>query len=79
MSTYTIDLKGEAITSGSTTFTITSPTGTTWPSYSTNCNVVTFLDLSNTSISENCLSETRLPGGGHDTHLYRAGFHPGHR
>ena len=68
---YTIDLKGQAVTSGTTTFTVTSPAGTTFPTYTSNCNAVTFEDLT-TSTSEPCLSAAPSTTGGGTTLTFTA-------
>ena len=68
---YTVDLTGQAITAGSTTFTVTAPAGTTFPSYSSNCSAVTFEDVT-TSTSDPCLAATPVTGGGGTTLTFTA-------
>ena len=62
---YTINLQGQAITAG-TTFTVTSPSGTTFPTYSSNCYSVTLEDVT-TSTSYTCMDGTPVPSGGGTT------------
>ncbi|MGD0749659.1 MAG: fibronectin type III domain-containing protein, partial [Acidimicrobiales bacterium] len=69
--TYGIDLQGQAITAGSTTFTITAPAGTTFPTYSSNCYAVVFEDVT-TSTSDTCLAAIPTTSGGGTTLTFTA-------
>ena len=69
--TYDVDLQGQAITAGSTTFTVTAPAGTTFPTYSSNCYAVVVEDLT-TSNTQTCLAATPVTSGGGTTLTFTA-------
>ncbi|HSZ35510.1 MAG TPA: fibronectin type III domain-containing protein, partial [Acidimicrobiales bacterium] len=68
---YSLKLQGQAMTAGTTSFTVTAPAGTTFPTYTSNCNVVLFDDITS-SASENCLGSIPVTGGGGTTLTFTA-------
>ncbi len=59
---YSLKLQGQAMTAGTTTFTVTAPPETTFPTYTSNCNAVLFNDTTS-STATNCLGSPQSPAG----------------